>query len=64
MRRYIMEWDPEKRQVPLQKIMDIFHELRQEEVKCYVLIKPQYKNVIEELKSSHRKCFTREKFSI
>ena len=31
--------------------MDIFHELRQEEVKCYVLIKPQHKNVIEELKS-------------
>ena len=30
MRRYIMEWDPEKRQVPLQKIMDIYHELRQE----------------------------------
>ena len=51
MRRYIMEWDPEKRRVPLQKIMDIFHELRQEEVKCYVLIKPQHKNVIEELKS-------------
>ena len=51
MRRYIMEWDPEKRQVPLQKIMDIFHELGQEEVKCYVLIKPQHKNVIEELKS-------------
>lgn len=37
MRRYIMEWDPEKRQVPLQKILDIFHELGQEEVKCYVL---------------------------
>ena len=51
MRRYIMEWDPEKRQVPLQKIMDIFHELGQEEVKCYVLIKPQHKNVIKELKS-------------
>ena len=51
MRRYIMEWDPEKRRVPLQKILDIFHELRQEEVKCYVLIKPQHKNVIEELKS-------------
>ena len=51
MRRYIMEWDPEKRQVPLQKIMDIFHELGQEEVKCYVLIKPQHKNVIEELKT-------------
>ena len=31
--------------------MDIFHELRQEEVKYYVLIKPQHKNVIEELKS-------------
>ena len=51
MRRYIMEWDPEKRRVPLQKILDIFHELGQEEVKCYVLIKPQHKNVIEELKS-------------
>ena len=51
MRRYIMEWDPEKRRVPLQKILDIFHELGQEEVKCYVLIKPQHKNVIEELKT-------------
>ena len=40
MRPYVTMWEYEERIIPLQKIVDIFHESCNQKLKCYILTSP------------------------